>query len=181
MRKRCPASGAASRLQQEHRDLDAAIAALQDLRGADVIQVQRLKKRKLQLRDRITFIEDQLTPISSPSRRIGCALRRGELTRRSGIPASGSLSVLALGRLMRRRPSNWLPGGYTRRGESVEIKCGRWASSLAIEGRRPTPATGRTSRLACRLRAAPGFAGRWRCVHGPLNRRDIAERGTSAS
>jgi hypothetical protein len=30
--------------------------------GADVIQVQRLKKRKLQLRDRITFIEDQLTP-----------------------------------------------------------------------------------------------------------------------
>jgi hypothetical protein len=28
----------------------------------DIIQVQRLKKRKLQLRDRITFIEDQLTP-----------------------------------------------------------------------------------------------------------------------
>ncbi len=51
-----------ARLQQAHRDLDAAIAALQDLPGADVIQVQRLKKRKLQLRDRITFIEDQLTP-----------------------------------------------------------------------------------------------------------------------
>jgi hypothetical protein len=51
-----------TRLQQEHRDLDAAIAALQDSPGADVIQVQRLKKRKLQLRDRITFIEDQLTP-----------------------------------------------------------------------------------------------------------------------
>jgi hypothetical protein len=51
-----------ARLQQEHRDLDAAIAALQDSPGADVIQVQRLKKRKLQLRDRITFIEDQLTP-----------------------------------------------------------------------------------------------------------------------
>jgi hypothetical protein len=50
------------RLQQEHRDLDAAIAALQASPGADVIQVQRLKKRKLQLRDRITFIEDQLTP-----------------------------------------------------------------------------------------------------------------------
>jgi hypothetical protein len=50
------------RLQQEHRDLDAAIAALQASPGADIIQVQRLKKRKLQLRDRITFIEDQLTP-----------------------------------------------------------------------------------------------------------------------
>jgi hypothetical protein len=51
-----------SRLQQEHRDLDAAIAALQESPGADIIQVQRLKKRKLQLRDKITFIEDQLTP-----------------------------------------------------------------------------------------------------------------------
>ena len=51
-----------SRLHQEHRDLDAAIAALQELPGADIIQVQRLKKRKLQLRDKITFIEDQLTP-----------------------------------------------------------------------------------------------------------------------
>ena len=51
-----------ARLQQEHRDLDAAIAALQDSPGADRIQVQRLKKRKLQLRDRMTFIEDQLTP-----------------------------------------------------------------------------------------------------------------------
>ena len=51
-----------ARLHQEHRDLDAAIAALQDSPGADVLQVQRLKKRKLHLRDRITFIEDQLTP-----------------------------------------------------------------------------------------------------------------------
>jgi hypothetical protein len=51
-----------ARLQQEHRDLDAAIAALQESMGSDLIQVQRLKKRKLQLRDRITFIEDELTP-----------------------------------------------------------------------------------------------------------------------
>jgi hypothetical protein len=51
-----------ARLQQEHRDLDVAIAALQDSVGSDILQVQRLKKRKLQLRDRITFIEDQLTP-----------------------------------------------------------------------------------------------------------------------
>jgi hypothetical protein len=50
------------RLRQEHRDLDSAIEALQGTPGSDIIQVQRLKKRKLALRDRITFIEDQLTP-----------------------------------------------------------------------------------------------------------------------
>ena len=51
-----------ARLLQEHRDLDAAIEALQIAPGSDLLQIQRLKKRKLQLRDRITFIEDQLTP-----------------------------------------------------------------------------------------------------------------------
>jgi hypothetical protein len=51
-----------NRLRQEHRDLDCAIEALQLSPGKDVIQVQRLKKRKLYLRDRITFIEDQITP-----------------------------------------------------------------------------------------------------------------------
>jgi len=51
-----------ARLQQEHRDLDAAIAALATSPGSDVIQVQRLKKRKLVLRDRIRDIEDRLTP-----------------------------------------------------------------------------------------------------------------------
>ncbi|HWV54559.1 YdcH family protein [Pseudorhodoplanes sp.] len=51
-----------ARLQQEHRDLDAAIDALNDAPGRDQIQVQRLKKRKLILRDRISFIEDELTP-----------------------------------------------------------------------------------------------------------------------
>jgi hypothetical protein len=51
-----------TRLQQEHRDLDAAIAALAMSLGSDVIQVQRLKKRKLVLRDKIRVIEDQLTP-----------------------------------------------------------------------------------------------------------------------
>jgi hypothetical protein len=50
------------RLRQEHRDLDAAIEALQTVPGSDILQVQRLKKRKLALRDRIGFIEDQLTP-----------------------------------------------------------------------------------------------------------------------
>jgi hypothetical protein len=51
-----------ARLQQEHRDLDAAIAALIASPGADLIQVQRLKKRKLILRDKIRAIDDQLTP-----------------------------------------------------------------------------------------------------------------------
>jgi hypothetical protein len=51
-----------ARLQQEHRDLDAAIMALAESPGSDLIQVQRLKKRKLMLRDRIRAIEDQLTP-----------------------------------------------------------------------------------------------------------------------
>jgi hypothetical protein len=51
-----------ARLRQEHRDLDAAIEALQVAPGADILQIQRLKKRKLVLRDRIGFIEDQLTP-----------------------------------------------------------------------------------------------------------------------
>jgi hypothetical protein len=51
-----------ARLQQEHRDLDAAIDALHQSPAPDLLMVQRLKKRKLQLRDRIAFIEDQITP-----------------------------------------------------------------------------------------------------------------------
>ena len=51
-----------ARLLQEHRDLDAAIAALEGAPGADLLQVQRLKKRKLFLKDRISYVEDQLTP-----------------------------------------------------------------------------------------------------------------------
>jgi len=51
-----------ARLLQEHRDLDAAIEAMQVSPGSDLLQVQRLKKRKLVLRDRISFVEDQLTP-----------------------------------------------------------------------------------------------------------------------
>ncbi|OYW60330.1 MAG: hypothetical protein B7Y75_00585 [Azorhizobium sp. 35-67-5] len=50
------------RLRQEHRDLDAAIAALIAVSGADILQIQRLKKRKLQLKDRISHLEDELFP-----------------------------------------------------------------------------------------------------------------------
>ena len=49
-------------LRQEHRDLDAAIEALTHLGSADRLQIQRLKKRKLSLRDRLCFLDVQLTP-----------------------------------------------------------------------------------------------------------------------
>jgi hypothetical protein len=49
-------------LRTEHRDLDAAIAALVAADSQDQLQVARLKKRKLQLKDQIAMIEDYLTP-----------------------------------------------------------------------------------------------------------------------
>jgi hypothetical protein len=51
-----------ARLREEHRDLDHAIEALAGLSSGDQLQIQRLKKRKLVLRDRIGYLEDQLTP-----------------------------------------------------------------------------------------------------------------------
>jgi hypothetical protein len=51
-----------ARLRQEHRDMDAAIAALELVGLPDRLQLQRLKKRKLSLKDRISFLEDELTP-----------------------------------------------------------------------------------------------------------------------
>ena len=51
-----------TQLRQEHRDLDAAIAALNETGKSDAIQMQRLKKKKLCLKDRITSIEDSLLP-----------------------------------------------------------------------------------------------------------------------
>ena len=50
------------RLREEHRDLDAAIEALTLSGPADRLQLQRLKKRKLWLRDRLSRLEDELTP-----------------------------------------------------------------------------------------------------------------------
>jgi len=49
-------------LRQEHRDLDAAIAAIVETGDVDTIRIQRLKKRKLVLKDRIAAIEDRLLP-----------------------------------------------------------------------------------------------------------------------
>jgi hypothetical protein len=50
------------RLREEHRDLDAAIEALERVGATDRLQMQRLKKRKLALRDRLALYEDLLTP-----------------------------------------------------------------------------------------------------------------------
>lgn len=47
-------------LVQEHRDLDAAIETMSD--GHDIIQLTRLKKKKLQLKDQIAKIENELLP-----------------------------------------------------------------------------------------------------------------------
>ena len=50
------------RLKQEHRDLDGAINALEESGRADALQLKRLKKKKLSLKDEISRAEDQLLP-----------------------------------------------------------------------------------------------------------------------
>jgi hypothetical protein len=48
--------------RQEHRDLDQAVNALSNSGTTDRLMIQRLKKKKLQLKDKITRLEDRLTP-----------------------------------------------------------------------------------------------------------------------
>jgi hypothetical protein len=49
-------------LEQEHRDLDAAISALESAAEVDQLQLRRLKKTKLALKDQILRIEAQIIP-----------------------------------------------------------------------------------------------------------------------
>ncbi len=49
-------------LRVEHRDLDDAIGALVDAGATDQMQIARLKKRKLRLRDEMALLEDNLVP-----------------------------------------------------------------------------------------------------------------------
>ena len=51
-----------AKLREEHNDLDAAIAALEISAIGNQLQIQRLKKRKLALKDRMHMLEDQMTP-----------------------------------------------------------------------------------------------------------------------
>jgi len=56
-----PASRLAT-LRTEHRDLDTAIDALRSMAGRDQLQLARLKKRKLRLKDEIAQLEDIAIP-----------------------------------------------------------------------------------------------------------------------
>jgi hypothetical protein len=51
-----------ARLREEHSDLDLAIDALEKMAQVNQIQIQRLKKRKLFLKDQISVLEDRLMP-----------------------------------------------------------------------------------------------------------------------
>ncbi|MEI6281104.1 MAG: DUF465 domain-containing protein [Alphaproteobacteria bacterium] len=62
--KAAPAAVAASiaALRQEHADLEASIAALENQPVPDQLLIVRLKRKKLALRDQIVVLEDQITP-----------------------------------------------------------------------------------------------------------------------
>ena len=49
-------------LEQEHRDLDEVLIQLQEKQTVDFQQIQRLKKRKLILKDKIIFIKNKIEP-----------------------------------------------------------------------------------------------------------------------
>jgi len=51
-----------SQLKKEHRRLDGKIARLEDSRPFNQLEIQRLKKRKLSLKDKIKKIENDLLP-----------------------------------------------------------------------------------------------------------------------
>ena len=48
--------------EQEHRDLDQILIQLQDKHTVDFLQIQRLKKRKLMLKDKIIDLRNKLEP-----------------------------------------------------------------------------------------------------------------------
>ncbi len=49
-------------LEQEHRDLDEILIQLQEKQTVDFQQIQRLKKRKLILKDKIIFLKNKIEP-----------------------------------------------------------------------------------------------------------------------
>ena len=49
-------------LEQEHRDLDEILIRLQEKQTVNLLQIQRLKKRKLILKDKIIYLKNKLEP-----------------------------------------------------------------------------------------------------------------------
>ena len=49
-------------LEEEHLDLDQILKQLQEKKTVDFLQIQRLKKRKLILKDRINYIKNKIEP-----------------------------------------------------------------------------------------------------------------------
>jgi hypothetical protein len=50
------------RLKNEHRAIDREIAAMSETGVTDMLKMRRMKKIKLAMKDKITFIENQITP-----------------------------------------------------------------------------------------------------------------------
>ncbi len=50
-----------ARLRQEHEDFDAAINAMIQM-GCDALRIQRMKKKKLVIKDKLSKLEDQIIP-----------------------------------------------------------------------------------------------------------------------
>ena len=81
-----------ARLKQEHRDLDTAIEALERMVAGDQLQIQRLKKRKLALKDRITHARGSAHPRHHRLRpAFSCTLRE-YIARSARAIASSALS-----------------------------------------------------------------------------------------
>src|SRR6202451_1050670 len=93
------------RLREEHRDLDAAIEALRHAGQADQLQLQRLKKRKLLLRDKVAALEDPLHPRHYCLTRalVGDFLRVGAHAR-ARMRRSARVAILSTEKAARRRP-----------------------------------------------------------------------------
>ena len=49
-------------LKEEHRDIDEVLSQLQEKQTVDLLQIKRLKKRKLLLKDKIFYLKDKIEP-----------------------------------------------------------------------------------------------------------------------
>ena len=51
-----------NQLEQEHKDLDEVLINLQEKKTVNLLQIQRIKKRKLALKDKITYFKNKIEP-----------------------------------------------------------------------------------------------------------------------